>query len=124
VPFVAVVSKPHGYECSNGSSVAADEIDVSARIVTTQTPHHAYAMTGAICLAAAARLPGTIPNEVVRPAEGNAPVRIGHPKGRIVVDVTIGDDRSVERVTVGRTYRPIMDGPVYYRYDDELAALR
>lgn len=124
VPFVAAVAPPQGYACSNGGSVAADEIDITARIVTTQTPHHAYAMTGAMCLAAAARLPGTIPNEVVRPAESNAPVRIGHPKGRIAVDVTTGDDRSVESVTVGRTFRPIMDGSVYYRYVDELAALR
>lgn len=124
VPFIAAVSPPQEYDQSNGGRVAAADIDVTARIVTTQTPHHAYAMTGAMCLAAAARLPGTIPNEVVRATPGDAAVRIGHPKGRIAVDVTTGGDRSVERVTVGRTARPIMDGSVYYRYVGDLAALR
>jgi len=124
VPFIAVVSPPQSYEQSNGGTVEADRIDVTARIVTTQTPHHAYAMTGAMCLGAAARLPGTIPNEVVRPADGDAPVRIGHPKGLIEVDVTTGPDRSVESITVGRTARPVMDGSVYYRHVDELEALR
>lgn len=124
VPFVAVVSPPQDYECSNGEAINADEIDITARIVTTQTPHHAYAMTGAMCLAAAARLPETIPNEAVRSASDDEPVRIGHPKGRITVDVTINDDRSVESITVGRTIRPIMDGTVYYQFVNELAALR
>lgn len=124
VPFIAVVSPPQASDRSDGGRVEAADVDVTARIVTTQTPHHAYAMTGAMCLAAATRLPGTIPSEVARSVPADAPVRIGHPKGRIAVDVTTGGERSVERVTVGRTARPIMDGSVYYRYVDELATLR
>jgi hypothetical protein len=34
------------------------------------------------------------------------------------------DDPTVERVSIGRTCRPIMWGSVYYRYLDELRALK
>jgi len=123
VPFVAVVSPPQSYERSTEGTVRAEAIDITARIVTTQTPHHAYAMTGAMCLAAAVQLPDTVPNEVVRQESANSRVRIGHPKGTIAVDVTSGAESSVASVTLGRTARPIMDGAVYYRYVDGLETL-
>ena len=126
-PFIAMVAPPRSYERSDGGTVAADDVDVTARIVTTGTPHHAYAMTGAMCLAAAARLPGTIPNEVVRRPVPEDRVTIGHPKGTIAVgvDATLdGDEPVVESVTVSRTARPILTGEVYYRYVNGLERLR
>lgn len=121
VPFVAVVSEPQSYECSTDERVDATDIDVTARIVTTQEPHHAYAMTGAMCLAAATQVRGTVPDAVV-PGELDR-VRIGHPKGRISVGVSASDG-SVDGVTVGRTAREIMRGTLLYRYVDELERLR
>jgi 2-methylaconitate cis-trans-isomerase PrpF len=120
IPFIAVVSEPQSYDCSVDKSVAAEDVDVTARIVTTQTPHHAYAMTGAMCLAAASQLPGTVPNQVVR--EETNRVTIGHPKGMISVGVSATDER-VESVTVSRTAREIMQGTLFYRYVDGLEAL-
>jgi 2-methylaconitate cis-trans-isomerase PrpF len=124
-PFIAVVSPPRSYDCSVDRTVSASEIDVTARIITTGTPHHAYAMTGAMCLAAASRFPGTIPNQVVR--RSGERVTIGHPKGTIEVgvDVDIGDGTPVvESVSVGRTVRPLLSGEAYYRYVDGLERLR
>ena len=123
-PQIALVSEPQGADTSIGGRVEAADVDVTARIFTTGTPHHAYAMTGAMCVAAACRVPGTIPNALVRPGEGA--VTIGHPKGRLTVDVTTGgsrDEPTVESVSVGRTARPLMHGSVYYRHLDELAEL-
>jgi 2-methylaconitate cis-trans-isomerase PrpF len=111
IPQIAIVSEPQAYETSVGGTVDPDTIDITARIFTTGTPHHAYAMTGAMCLGAAARLPGTIPNDCA--IEGDA-VTIGHPKGRITVGVEIKDN-GVSSVTVARTARPLMDGGVYFR---------
>lgn len=119
-PFIAIVSQPQAYECTTDRSVAAADIDITARIITSQSPHHAYAMTGAMCLAAATELEGTIPNEVVR--AGANPVRIGHPKGTISVSVDASDS-AVKSVTVGRTAREIMHGTAYYRYIDDLTRL-
>lgn len=120
IPFIAVVSESQSYECSVDKSVAAEDIDVTARIVTTQTPHHAYAMTGAMCLAAASQLPGTVPNQVVFGETDR--VTIGHPKGTISVGVSATEER-VESVTVRRTAREIMQGTLFYRYVDGLEIL-
>lgn len=117
IPFVAVVGEPQSYECSVDKSVAAEDNDITARIVTTQKPHHAYAMTGAMCLAAASQLPETVPNEVVRGETDR--VTIGHPKGTISVGVST-TGASVDRVTVSRTAREIMQGTAMYRQIDEL----
>ncbi|MFB6310228.1 MAG: 2-methylaconitate cis-trans isomerase PrpF family protein [Salinirussus sp.] len=122
VPFIAAVGPPATFEQSTGGMVHGDDIDLTARIITTQTPHHAYAMTGAMCLGAAARLPGTIPNEVAR--SGGSRVTIGHPKGTISIEAEIdAAGPVVESVTVGRTMRPIADGTFYYRREGELANL-
>lgn len=116
IPQIALVSEPQSYGGTTGGPVDAAETTLTSRIFTTGTPHHAYAMTGAMCVAAAARLPGTVPNAVAR--EGDGPVTVGHPKGKITVDVTTGaDGASVESVAVGRTIRPIMAGRVFYRAD-------
>ena len=121
VPFLQIVSAPRPYEGSNGERVGADETDVTGRMVSNGRPHHAYAMTGAMCLGAAARLPGTIPNAVV--GEGSGDLTVGHPKGRVTVGVEVRGDR-VESVTMRRTARPLFHGSVYYRYVGALEALR
>lgn len=115
IPQIALVSPPQSYGMTTGGRVDASEVDLTSRIFTTGTPHHAYAMTGAMCLAAAARLPGTVPNAVAR--EGDGPVVVGHPKGRIAVEASVsgGEDPRVGSVSVGRTVRPLMAGEVFYR---------
>ncbi|MFB6160189.1 MAG: 2-methylaconitate cis-trans isomerase PrpF family protein [Haloferacaceae archaeon] len=121
VPFLQIVSEPQSYDCSIDDRVEASEVDVTGRIMSNQHPHHAYAMTGAMCLGAAARLPGTIPNEILGPGTGE--VRIGHPKGRVAVGVDVEGD-TVNSVTMRRTARPLFHGDVYYRYVGELESLR
>ena len=78
MPFVAVVAPPRDYATTVGGDVAGSDIDITAGMVSAGRPHHAYATTRAMCLGAATRLPGTIPNDVAR-GTGEA-VRIGHPK--------------------------------------------
>lgn len=121
VPQFALVSDPQSFDTSVDTRVDAADVDVTARIVTSGTPHHAYAVTGAMCLAAAARLPGTVPNEVSREGTGGT-ITIGHPKGTIDVGVEL-DDCGVAAVTVARTARPLFVGEVTYRYVDGLRAL-
>ena len=123
-PSAAVVSGPQSYDCSVERRVSADETDVTARFFSLQ-PHHAISLTGGMSLATATRIPGTIPNELVRSTEG-PDVTIGHPKGTITLgtDVSPGNPPHVEGVTYGRTMCPVFDGRVYYRYRDGLEALR
>lgn len=119
-PFIAMVTEPKSYETSVNTEVVAADIDITGRIVTTQTPHHAYAMTGAMSLAAATQLPGTVPNAVAKTETSE--VTIGHPKGTLTVAVDV-QGTNVESVTVGRTVREIMRGTALYRYIDGLEKL-
>ena len=125
IPQLAIVSEPRTAECVSGDRVDAAEMDITARIITTQTPHHSYATTGAMCLAAATRLDGTIPAEFVRDVGSGAEptdVTIGHPKGTITIGVetaTRGGAPAIDRVRVGRTARLLVDGAMYYRRPEE-----
>lgn len=122
-PLVCVVAEPRSYETSVGGRVSEADVDVTSRMISSQSPHHAYPVTGAMCLAAATKLPGSVPNEVVPEPRSIDAVTIGHPKGTISIGVTRnagGDDPPADgegpigRVSVGRTARAIMSGKVYY----------
>lgn len=126
-PHLSIVSEPSSYVCTGGNDqVKADEIDITARVISMQDPHHAYAMTSGLCLGAAANIPGTVVNETVR-NPGDEWTTLGHPKGTMSVGATVhaGEEGpDVERVSIGRTQRPLMQGTAYYRYVGELETLR
>jgi hypothetical protein len=123
-PSIGVVSEPQSYDCSVDKYVEADEIDITSRWMSLQ-PHHAVGMTGAMCLGAAAQLPGTIPYEKARHREDEL-ITLGHPKGTVTVAANVdtsGDEPVVRSITQGRTARPILRGKAYYRYVGALEAL-
>lgn len=125
-PHLAIVSEPQSYGCTVDRHVTGADIDITARVISMQDPHHAYAMTSGLCLGAAARISDTIPNEFVRNPDGEW-TTIGHPKGTMTVGATLestDDDVGVERVSIGRTVRPLMWGSAYYRYVNGLETLR
>jgi hypothetical protein len=79
------------------------------------TLHHAYTGTGAVALAVAAALPGSV---VARAARGGASarVRIGHPSGTMTVGAEVGETGGrwhVERALMSRSARRLMSGCVH-----------
>ncbi|THE65974.1 protein FldA [Salinadaptatus halalkaliphilus] len=112
MPFIAAVSEPQRYDTTVEATIDAADLDITARMVSTQRPHHAYATTGAMCLAAATRIPETIPAETAR-RTGDA-VRIGHPKGTMTIGVD-DDAGTINHVSIGRTARLLMSGTAFYR---------
>lgn len=117
VPKIAVISSPAAYDTPTGT-VGASEIDVVARMTALQKLHKAYGVTGAVCLGAAAKLKGTIVNEIFLDAQPDNPpsVRIGHPTGTIQVEMVVEEqDGEVElkKAALARTARLLMDGCVY-----------
>jgi 2-methylaconitate cis-trans-isomerase PrpF len=114
IPKLTIVSSPNDYQTSLGTTVDSDEIDIVARIMSVQRTHHAYAMTGALCTAAASALPGTIPHSVSRQLDSGS-VRIGHPKGVTSVGIDVemtGEQTRVKSVSVSRTARYLMRGMI------------
>ena len=99
----------------SGAEVAAEAVDLSARVISMGRPHRALPLTAALALAAAARIPGTVAAEVARPGAGSdSPVRIGHPSGvaEVAVDLAAADPPRLARLTVNRTARRLMEGRV------------
>ncbi len=115
VPKVAFLSPPQTYLDSWGREVREEDIHLTARVMSMQTPHPAYAVTGAIPTAAAARLPGTLAHELAREDPGEEVV-LGHPSGKMAVGVSYtreGRELRLESATIGRTARRLMEGWAY-----------
>ncbi|MBI4444869.1 MAG: 3-methylitaconate isomerase [Acidobacteria bacterium] len=117
VPKVAFVMPPQDYSTLTGDTVTADAMDLLARIMSMQTCHRAYALTGAVATCAAAFIPKTVVHEIVLPAILTAcRLRLGHPSGtmELKASVAVGPD-GVEVRSIGsvRTARRLMEGHVY-----------
>jgi 2-methylaconitate cis-trans-isomerase PrpF len=119
IPMLALVSEPASYvPFGGGPSIADTSIDFVSRLFYMQEMHKTYAGTGTVATGAAARIPGTVVNEVSRNgAESSGIVRIGHPSGIIEIDVSVetsGDGTPVLRqAAFERTARRIMEGVVF-----------
>lgn len=110
-----MVSQPVSYVASSGERV--EELETTLRVVMLSMGriHPSIAVTGAICVSAAANLDGTIANIVARDDRGGPRHRIGHPAG--VMDVAaepllVNDEWVVPSVTVYRTARRLFEGAV------------
>lgn len=112
-PKLAFVSRPRAYVASSGQAVAAEDIHINARIFSMGKLHHAMTGTGAVGLAAAAAIPGTVVSETL--GEPRAHLRFGHPSGTLSVgaQATLQASRwVVTSVTMSRSARRLMEGAV------------
>jgi hypothetical protein len=113
-PKLAFVSPPRSYTASSGRSVLAKDIHLNARIFSMGKLHHAMTGTGAVGLAAAAAIPGTMVSETL--GGPRSEMRFGHPSGSLLVGaqtVRQGDDWAVTSVTMSRSARRLMEGTVF-----------
>ncbi|HEV7371797.1 4-oxalomesaconate tautomerase [Arenibaculum sp.] len=94
---------------------------VASRYFMPHACHRAYAATGAVCLATACVLPGTLPNGVCADAQpGSRVVTVEHPTGSIQVEIAaepFGGGVTVRRASLLRTARRLLDGRVYVPWD-------
>ncbi len=93
-----------------------DECDLQVRMLSMGVPHLAIPLTGAMCVAVAARVPGTLVHECAAPVMEGAPLRVGHGSGVLpaAAEVRNGADGPVaERASVMRTVRVLMEGRVF-----------
>ncbi|HUT84292.1 MAG TPA: PrpF domain-containing protein [Thermodesulfobacteriota bacterium] len=119
-PFSAFISRPSSYiNHVTGEEIKAEDVDLRSIIWAARQVHKAYAVTGTICTGAAAMIEGTIVNEVLsQRAKQTGIIWIGHPAGRIDVEVEVqkeGDDLLLKKAALFRTARRIMEGYVYLK---------
>ena len=118
VPKVAVLAPAGEAPTLSGRTLTAADADILVRMISLGQPHRAVPLTGALCLAAACRVPGSVADAMLAPAARSGPLRIGHPSGVVLVDAETegGPDGTVVRhATVYRTARRLFSGEVYYR---------
>jgi 2-methylaconitate isomerase len=117
IPKVAMICAPREAPTLSGQTMAAADMDIAIRMISVGQPHRAVPITGAICLAVAARVPGTIPHRLCAASDG--PIRIGHASGTILVDAAVAalPDGGVTANygAVYRSARRLFEGNVLYR---------
>ena len=113
-PKLAFVSMPVAYVASNGKRVDPHSVDINARILSMGKLHHAMTGTGAVALAVASAIPGTVVNRLVggRTIEQ---LRFGHPSGTMAVGAQ-AEERDggwiVTKAIMSRSARRLMEGVV------------
>ncbi len=103
IPKIGILSPPR------------DGGTITSRYLTPHALHAAHAVTGAVCLATACALEGSIAHELATP-DGHNPrtVWIEHPSGKVDVRLETTGTGADMQVVAGtlRTARPIMRGMV------------
>src|SRR5262249_26635293 len=114
VPKIALLAPPVVYRTLAGATVEPHAVDLVARMVSMGKAHRAFALTGAMCLAVAARIPGTLAQEAASITGPAGDVRIGHASGVLPVAAAVepetGGAPVAQTVTVYRTSRRLMEG--------------
>lgn len=112
VPKVGIVGPPIDYRTSLGVEVAAEDYDLSVRMVSMLAPHPAIGLTSAVAVAAAATLSGGVVADNARVAWGGS-LRLGTAAGVVEVDITSSPDGYPDAVTLHRAARRIATAEVF-----------
>ena len=111
-PKLSFVARPSGYVASDGKKIEPDAIDLLARIFSMGVLHHAMTGTGAVAIAAAAAIPGTVVSRIA-PVGADGRVKFGHPSGVLNVGaeaVEKDGQWAVTKVMMSRSARRLMEG--------------
>lgn len=113
VPKIGFVAPPGMATTLAGKKLAAGDMHLTARIISMGRPHRALPLTGALAIAVAARIKGTIVNEMTR-EEGAAELIVAQPSGLLHLGAAVeyAEGWHASRATVVRTARRLMEGRV------------
>lgn len=105
----------------------SEEADIVARVINKAKVHKAYAVSGGICLAAAAAIPGTLVRRITGTVGSPFSLRIAHPSGvlSLSTDWTSGGQGTViHAAEIQRTTRVILRGNVFVAGDGKVPEVR
>ena len=106
VPKIVLIFPPDIAQQSPG-------VNVKCLALSMGQAHKAVPLTLALCLGAATRLPGTIPNQLAVGVTDDGPVVIEHPSGKLDVGTKM-ENGEVLSADLWRTGRVLMKGDVFY----------
>ncbi|NLU76212.1 hypothetical protein HCC61_26835 [Streptomyces sp. HNM0575] len=115
VPKLAMVGAPRDYPLADGMVQHRNGQTLRASMMSMGRLHRSYALSGAICTAVAAVIPGTVVSGVAGTEPSAGEIRIAHPSGVLPMTAQVerdGDGWSVPVVSGYRTARRLMAGEV------------
>ena len=118
IPKMTFVAEAADYTTPDGKEIKKEDIDLLSRMMSMQKTHPSYAMTGAMCTAAAAVVPGSIVQQVLSPDTDTQFIRIGHPGGILECGVDYKENGACPEIedTFGfRTANLLMEGTAFIR---------
>lgn len=111
-PKLSFVAKPAVYTASDGRKIEPGSIDLLARVFSMGVLHHAMTGTGAVAIAAAAAIPGTVVSRLA-PVGADGRLKFGHPSGVLTVGAEACEKDgqwAVTKVMMSRSARRLMEG--------------
>ncbi|MBX3650998.1 MAG: PrpF family protein [Burkholderiales bacterium] len=119
IPFIGFVSPVQDARLLSGENISAKDIDLTGRVISNGQTHRALPLTVSLCMAVAARIEGSVVNEVLRKGgDVEAPIRIGMPSGILTVAATVKRKDGgwhAEQGAFYRTQRRMFEGQVLLR---------
>ncbi|MCX7933476.1 MAG: PrpF family protein [Rhodovarius sp.] len=115
-PRIALIAPPQPARLLDASLLPAEAQDIMVRMLSMERVHRAVPLTGALALATACRITGSLPHALCHAA--GEEIRIGHPSGTLTVAAQVRQEDSgwhAESAAVFRTARTLMKGAVAIR---------
>ncbi|HEX4327509.1 MAG TPA: 2-methylaconitate cis-trans isomerase PrpF [Burkholderiales bacterium] len=114
VPKIAFAAAPASYRVSSGKTLEASDMEIIVRIMSMGKLHHAMTGTGAVAIAVACAIPGTILRRILGDKQPQR-VRFGHTAGTLSVGAEakqIDGEWKVTKALMSRSARRLMEGVV------------
>ncbi|KAI4680094.1 uncharacterized protein J4E88_005985 [Alternaria novae-zelandiae] len=117
VPKIGIVSQSSAHPVLSGKTLKASQMDIVVRFLSDTQPHRAIPLTAALTTAVAARIPGTVVEQMLAPEplmEGA--ITIGHASGRLQVNATMDARNKLIPAsgTVYRTAKRLLEGNIFW----------
>jgi 2-methylaconitate cis-trans-isomerase PrpF len=115
VPKIGLVARSSKHSVLSGQTLEASQTDIVVRFISDGQPHRAIPLTAALTTAVAARIPGTVVEQLLAPISVmEDAITIGHASGRIQVNATMSDKLDPTSATVYRTAKRLLEGKTYW----------
>jgi len=114
-PRIALVAGPTAARTLAGEMLDAAGHDITVRMLSMERPHRAVPMTGALGLAVACRIAGSLPQALATRGARPEEIRVAHPSGMLAVGAEVRHDNRgwhADSAVVFRTQRRLMQGAV------------
>jgi 2-methylaconitate cis-trans-isomerase PrpF len=114
-PRIALVAAPMASRTLDGAVLDPAGHDIQVRMLSMERPHRAVPMTGAMGLAVACRIAGSIPHALATRGPRPEEIRVAHASGVVAVGAEVQHRNTgwhAESAVVFRTQRRLMQGAV------------